>query len=71
MKIESLVDAFARKASLEPSLPERCSNARALATPILVPAACPLVAVAVSRSSTSLYGSVTSPVINGERSGEL
>ena len=60
----------ASNGSLVPSVPERCSNALALATPISVPAACPLVAVAVSLNEIFLYGSVISPETNGDKSGE-
>ena len=53
-----------------PSLPETCSNARALASPISWFGLAPLLAFLIECSSTARYGSATSPEINGDKSGE-
>ena len=65
-----VADAPDTNGALVPSVPERCSNALALAMPISLPAACPRVAVAVSLNEIFLYGSVISPETKGDKSGE-
>ena len=62
--------AFAIVSSPVPFVPESCSNALALATPISAPAPEFLVEVCVSLKEIVLYGSTTLPEIKGDKSGE-
>ena len=65
----SVPDAFAN--TVDEAWPDACSNALALATPTWPDAGAePLVAFINPCKSIVLYGSVRSPEINGERSGE-
>ena len=63
---EELASAFTPAASL----PDACSNPRALATPINWLGVAPLLAFLIECNSTVRYGSAISPEIKGDMSGE-
>ena len=67
---EDVTEELASALTPEPSLPDACSNARALAIPTWLLGDAPLLAFFIPCNSIARYGSATSPEMNGDKSGE-